>query len=502
MVSASAFPLAYFPVAVLALLVLRKLSASLRSPISKVPGPKGAHWLWGHEMTTFEKSYGDAYGNWIESFGTTYKIKGALFHPDILITADPGAIAQILGKETYSYVKSPVIRPLIKRLVGRSVLWAEGAAHKRMRHQLAPFFTVQATHDMFEVINVCAHTGAERLAAHVNANTEAKHGIKLNIMDWTWRVALDIIGRVGFDHDFGCGESENAKVIHRTWVDQVNAGFDRMGAIVSLVDLWELGDALALSYGHGKAPLVMRAFPFIVRLPLKAIKAQENIATIIVAGNETLSGSLGSAFWELARNPDVCARLRDEIAQLGHEPTYEDYMDGMPWLDAVTKETFRLHPAAPHLERVALEDGMLRLQTPLKTEKGDGITHLPIRAGQLILIPTHSIGRIKAVWGDDAAEFKPERWLDASRFRSASDILPGWNGLLVFSAGPRICIGYRLAVLEFKVTLATYVRRFEFRETGATIRTKYVGTLQPYVTGEEDKGQQRPLVVSLMDAEC
>lgn len=62
------------------------------------------------------------------------------------------------------------------------------------------------------------------------------------------------------------------------------------------------------------------------------------------------------------------------------------------------------------------------------------------------------MGRIKSVWGKDAAEFKPERWLDASRFHSASDIPPGWNGLMAFSAGPRMCIGYCLAVLEFKVS--------------------------------------------------
>ncbi|KAF8598683.1 hypothetical protein BDV93DRAFT_333948 [Ceratobasidium sp. AG-I] len=68
-------------------------------------------------MMIFEKSYGETYTSWVESFGTTYKIKGALFHPDILVTADPRAIGQILVKETYSYVKSPVIRPLAARLL-------------------------------------------------------------------------------------------------------------------------------------------------------------------------------------------------------------------------------------------------------------------------------------------------------------------------------------------------------------------------------------------------
>lgn len=63
------------------------------------------------------------------------------------------------------------------------------------------------------------------------------------------------------------------------------------------------------------------------------------------------------------------------------------------------------------------------------------------------------MGRLKSVWGEDATEFRPERWLDASRLPSTEDTPPGWNGLMTFSAGPRICIGYRLAVLEFKVSL-------------------------------------------------
>ena len=130
---------------------------------------------------------------------------------------------------------------------------------------------------MFEVINTCAHTGAERLADYVNATADTTHGARLNIMDWTWRVALDIIGRVAFDHDFGCGESKNARTIYQSWVDQVNAGFDRMGAIVGLDDSWQLRGACLLTCIYGKAPLVLRAFPFIARLPLKAIEAQEDV---------------------------------------------------------------------------------------------------------------------------------------------------------------------------------------------------------------------------------
>ena len=89
---------------------------------------------------------------------------------------------------------------------------------------------------MFEVVNECAHTVAERLQNYVDATADAKNGARLNIMDWTWRVSLDTIGRVAFDHDFGCGESEDAKALHRTWIDQTNASMDRTGIIVSFVE--------------------------------------------------------------------------------------------------------------------------------------------------------------------------------------------------------------------------------------------------------------------------
>lgn len=61
------------------------------------------------------------------------------------------------------------------------------------------------------------------------------------------------------------------------------------------------------------------------------------------------------------------------------------------------------------------------------------------------------MGRVKSVWGEDSEEFKPERWLEASRRPSTSGSLLGWNGLMAFSTGVRMCVGYRLAVLEFKV---------------------------------------------------
>ena len=95
----------------------------------------------------------------------------------------------------------------------------------------------------------------------------------------------------------------------------------------------------------------------------------------------------------------------------------------------------------------------------------------------------------------DPDRFAPERWLPESHpwydVRYAND-----NKAVSqpFAAGPRNCIGYRLAVLEFKTLLATLVRGLEFHETTADVQEKISPTLQPVVDG---RGGLLPLHVTL-----
>ncbi|ELU40781.1 cytochrome P450 domain-containing protein [Rhizoctonia solani AG-1 IA] len=471
----------------------------------------GAHWFWGHEMIVHEASYGEAHTAWTNSYGSTYKIKGAMFHPDILVTTDPAAITHMFGKEVYSYVKSPVIRPIIDRLMGKSLTWAEGDVHKRQRQQLTRFFTTQATRDMFDMINACARSGSEHLASEVaRTRCDPKYGAKVNLCDITSHITLDIIGRFAFDYDFECGKSEASQKIASSWKNQVDLGFQKAG-LIGLV--------------------VLRAFPFIVDLPVKSIQAQGEVKTIlreisekilahdtgdkqkedllstlrevdapkeelldhvsamVLVGQETTSGAINFTLHELARNPGYQQRLRDEISALGREPTYEDLMTGI----------FRHRPPSSHTERVALKDDVLRLRNPVYNHQRGGrkINEVPIKAGQLIHIPSISMSHAKSVWGEDADEFRPERWLDPSRLPQAGATISGWNGLFVFSEGPRQCIGLRLAILSFKAILAAFINNFEFHDTGAIVKARFSATLQPFVQGEEEKGLQLPIGASL-----
>lgn len=146
-------------------------------------------------------------------------------------------------------------RPIIERLIGRGLPWAEGDDHKRQRYQLAPFFSsvfdfpgnhtnmvltsnlllrAQATSEMFEVIHTCSRIASDRLATYIKTTGNGKNSTRLDITDWTWRPTLDVIGRAAFDHDFECGESEDAKAIQLSWKHQVNAGLQKIGFVVSV----------------------------------------------------------------------------------------------------------------------------------------------------------------------------------------------------------------------------------------------------------------------------
>jgi hypothetical protein len=96
----------------------------------------------------------------------------------------------------------------------------------------------------------------------------------------------------------------------------------------------------------------------------------------------------------------------------------------------IEQEALRLYPAEAITERMAVEDALIPLSDGITTSKGELISHLPVRKGQIVNLGIASyqrfvgsrgcrghsvfvhIRRLESRWGDDAHEFKPSRWLD------------------------------------------------------------------------------------------
>ncbi|KAF8698254.1 cytochrome P450, partial [Rhizoctonia solani] len=144
------------------------------------------------------------------------------------------------------------------------------------------------------------------------------------------------------------------------------------------------------------------------QLPENQILGQMN--TLMLAGHETTSGALSLVLQLLSLNIPLQERLREELQKAPSILSYEE-LSSLPYLDAVCKEVLRLYPPAPFMERVALKDWVVPLRYPLKGKDGNTITYIKVKKGTSIYVSFRGANRCKETWGEDADEFKPERWL-------------------------------------------------------------------------------------------
>lgn len=155
---------------------------------------------------------------------------------------------------------------MMERLLGRSILWAEGDQHKRQRQMLNPVFTHERVKLMDEEIRTAANKLVVALQEYIHSQSsitlqeKRTDTVSINALDWTSRATLDIIGSIGFGHDFQLGKSPEAQTISKSWRQQAELGMTLPGFIL---------------------PLLIRLFPIIATLPVKAIQAQGETRSII-----------------------------------------------------------------------------------------------------------------------------------------------------------------------------------------------------------------------------
>jgi cytochrome P450 len=138
---------------------------------------------------------------------------------------------------------------------------------------------------------------------------------------------------------------------------------------------------------------------------------------------------------------------------------------GLPYLDALARETLRLYAPITFLSRTTRKDVVLPLSSPIQSTTGDTISAIPIRSNTNVIIGIAAANRDREIWGDDADEWKPERWLGKgfSEVTRSGEKLPGvYSGMMTFLGGSRACIGFKFSELELKVVISTLIESLEF----------------------------------------
>ncbi|TGO39454.1 hypothetical protein BHYA_0053g00070 [Botrytis hyacinthi] len=180
-----------------------------------------------------------------------------------------------------------------------------------------------------------------------------------------------------------------------------------------------------------------------------ASKIQAELLNILLAGRDTTASLLAILFMILSREQNVLEKLRKEIIGLeGRAPTFEEIKD-MKYLKWCINETMRLYPIVPTSSRVAIRDTVLP-----RGGGPDARSPTMVKKGTLIQFSSYGLHRRKDIYGEDADEFRPERW---------EKLRAGWE-YIAFSGGPRICIGQQFALMEASYTTIRILQAFSRME--------------------------------------
>ncbi|KAG6465168.1 hypothetical protein O3G_MSEX014974 [Manduca sexta] len=169
----------------------------------------------------------------------------------------------------------------------------------------------------------------------------------------------------------------------------------------------------------------------------------EESIVLLIGATDTSATAAALIAMMLSRYPDVQDKVYNELQKVFNDsdrPVTAKDLTQLHYLEAVIKETLRLYPPGPVTIRKVDKD--VTIPSGLTLVKGSSF-----------LFHMWAINRNPQYWGQDADEFKPERFIDGAPVHPAA--------FSTFSFGPRNCIGYKYAFLSMKTVIANLLRNFE-----------------------------------------
>lgn len=184
-----------------------------------------------------------------------------------------------------------------------------------------------------------------------------------------------------------------------------------------------------------------------LEVPINGDGVKASVLELIAGATDTSAVTVEWAMSELLRKPHVLAKVTEELDRVvGRDRLVaEGDISSLPYLEAVVKETMRLHPVVP-------------LLIPRVSREHTSVAGYEIPVGTRVLVNVWAISRDPTVWGETAAEFQPERFLGSKVDVKGHDL-----ELLPFGAGRRMCPAHGLGLKMVQLVLANLLHGYAWR---------------------------------------
>ncbi|KXS21401.1 cytochrome P450 [Gonapodya prolifera JEL478] len=402
---------------------------------------------------------------------------------DLIFTNNPLDVEAVL-KDPYTFIKDSKSDNTFDEVLGDGIFMSDGDQWKSARKLAANLFTIRGFRDFFsrDFIDTCDHL-SEILT------TASNQGLVVDIQDLLLRCTMDSFTRLAYGKDAGAlsmkWAAKNGRMVMEPnafanafdtamkisfqrgakplwWI------FERLdGTGKQLKEAMEIIDNFAadvlvekrklIAQGLGKSEDDER-YDLLDHLlksttdddePLSDKALRDHVLNFLLAGRDTTAQTLTWAFMEVSKRPEVARKLREEAMQaMGKDGkcTY-DMLRQLPYTLAVFNEVLRLHANVPMTGKTVTQDTIL-----------PG-SRIPVYKKNIVIWSSFAMGYSPDLWGEDYAEFRPERWLVE---QGKSVMKQNTKRHFVFNGGPRICLGMNFAQQEGTVFLSTLIRRFDF----------------------------------------
>lgn len=386
-----------------------------------------------------------------ERYGPVFTLR--LFHANSVFALGPAANHHITVSNASNFVyRTSYFRDLMG-FAGDGLLTTDGDFHRASRRIMLPAFH-------HERILSSLTTMLEETTSALELFTPGDDGT-LDLYAWTRRLALRVAMRAlfGLDPDGPAARSIDAAALFEQTLSFYSRDYtlrmlrgplspwDRQQKATRALNRLiysEIARRRATGErGEDVLSLLIDATDEDSHAALTDLQIRDEVMTLLFAGHDTTTSTIAFMFYELARHPDVVARLlTEQNAQLaaGAPPTPAQLMgEGLPYLEQVLDETLRLYPPAWIGPRRSIVPFELHGHT--------------VPGGAFVNYCSWASHRLPDVFPEPDV-FRPERFAPGTKAA-----LPR-GAYIPFGGGSRTCIGMRFGQLEVRTIATLILSRF------------------------------------------